>query len=98
MPRAPGSHETLADRELRQRAIKRLKDKRDLKARILAYVTVNLLLVGIWAATGAGFFGPSSRCSAGASDSRSTSGTSSRRNQARARSRPRWSSSAPGTP
>jgi hypothetical protein len=50
--------ETLADRELRQRAIKRLKDKRDLKAHILAYVTVNLLLVGIWAATGAGFFWP----------------------------------------
>lgn len=46
------------ERELRERALKRLKDKRDLKAHILAYVTVNLLLVGIWAVSGAGFFWP----------------------------------------
>ena len=50
--------ESLADRELRARAVKRLKDKRDLKAHVLAYVMVNLLLVGIWAASGAGFFWP----------------------------------------
>jgi hypothetical protein len=46
------------DSELRARALKRLKDKRDLKAHLLAYVTVNLLLVGIWAAAGGGFFWP----------------------------------------
>ena len=46
------------DGELRARALKRLKDKRDLKAHLLAYVTVNLLLVGIWAAAGGGFFWP----------------------------------------
>jgi 2TM domain len=47
-----------ADQELRARALKRLKDKRDLKAHIVAYVTVNLMFVGIWAATGATFFWP----------------------------------------
>lgn len=46
------------DSELRTRALKRLKDKRDLTAHLLAYVTVNLLLVGIWAAAGGGFFWP----------------------------------------
>jgi hypothetical protein len=46
------------DNELRTRALKRLKDKRDLKAHLLAYVTVNLLLVGIWAAAGGVFFWP----------------------------------------
>ena len=46
------------ERELRARALKRLKDKRDLKAHILAYVTVNLMLVGIWAVSGGGFFWP----------------------------------------
>ena len=40
------------------RALKRLKDKRDLKAHILAYVTVNLMLVGIWAVSGESFFWP----------------------------------------
>jgi hypothetical protein len=44
--------------ELRQRALKHLKAKRDLQAHLVAYVTVNLLLVGIWYATGAAFFWP----------------------------------------
>ncbi|EWT01239.1 tRNA synthetase [Intrasporangium oryzae NRRL B-24470] len=44
--------------ELRALALKHLKAKRDLQAHIIAYVTVNLLLVGIWAVTGAGFFWP----------------------------------------
>jgi uncharacterized membrane protein len=47
-----------SDEELRAAAVKRLKDKRDLKAHLLAYVMVNLLFVAIWAATTAGFFWP----------------------------------------
>lgn len=46
------------DEELRNRALKRLKAKRDLQAHILAYVTVNLMLVGIWWVSGVGFFWP----------------------------------------
>lgn len=46
------------DRELRQRAIKRLQNKRGLAAHALAYLMVNLLLVAIWFATGAPFFWP----------------------------------------
>jgi hypothetical protein len=46
------------EQELRERALKHLKDKRDLKAHLLAYVTVNLLLVAIWFAAGGGFFWP----------------------------------------
>ena len=44
--------------ELRQRAVKRLEDKRGLMAHALAYVSVNLLLVAIWYVTSAGFFWP----------------------------------------
>ena len=47
-----------SDEELRAAAVKRLKDKRDLKAHLLAYLMVNLLFVAIWAATTAGFFWP----------------------------------------
>jgi hypothetical protein len=47
-----------SDEELRALAIKRLKAKRGLAAHLLAYVTVNILLVGVWAVTGAGFFWP----------------------------------------
>ncbi len=46
------------DAELRQRAVKRLEDKRGLAAHALAYVCVNLLLVAIWFVTGAAFFWP----------------------------------------
>ena len=46
------------ERELRQRAVKRLEDKRGLMAHCLAYVTVNMLLVAIWFTTSAGFFWP----------------------------------------
>jgi hypothetical protein len=44
--------------ELRAAAVKRLKDKRDFKAHLLAYVMVNLLFVAIWAVTSTGFFWP----------------------------------------
>lgn len=43
---------------LRARAIERLKEKKDFKAHLLAYFLVNLMLVGIWVTTGAGFFWP----------------------------------------
>lgn len=46
------------ERELRQRAVKRLQDKRALMAHVLAYLSVNLLLVAIWYVTKAGFFWP----------------------------------------
>jgi hypothetical protein len=44
--------------DLRQLAIDRLRKKRELQAHALAYLTVNLFLVGIWAVTGAAFFWP----------------------------------------
>jgi len=43
---------------LRAQALKRLKDRRGLMAHALAYLSVNVLLVAIWVATGAGFFWP----------------------------------------
>lgn len=46
------------DTELRQAAITRLRKKRGMQAHLIAYVTVNALLIGIWWATGAGFFWP----------------------------------------
>jgi len=49
---------TERDRELRQQAIKRLQDKRGLMAHVLAYCSVNLLLIAIWYTTSSGFFWP----------------------------------------
>lgn len=46
------------ERELRQRAVKRLSDKRGLMAHCLAYVMVNLLLIAIWYTTSRDFFWP----------------------------------------
>lgn len=46
------------DDDLRALALKRLKAKRDLQAHSIAYVMVNLLLVGVWWVSGAGFFWP----------------------------------------
>lgn len=48
---APGESE-------RDDAIKRLKAKRAFRGNVASYVLVNIFLVGIWAATGAGFFWP----------------------------------------
>ena len=45
-------------RDMRERAVERLKKKRDFKADLLAYVLVNASLVGIWAATNTAFFWP----------------------------------------
>jgi hypothetical protein len=58
MTERPTSTPVLDETELRQRAVKRLEDKRGLMAHALAYVSVNLLLVAIWYATGAPFFWP----------------------------------------
>jgi cyanate permease len=38
--------------DLRQQAIRRLKDRRDLQAHVLAYVLVNAALIGIWVVVG----------------------------------------------
>jgi hypothetical protein len=46
------------DEERRAAAVKRLKDKRDFRNHVAAYVFVNALLVAIWAFSGAGYFWP----------------------------------------
>jgi uncharacterized ion transporter superfamily protein YfcC len=52
------SMETAHDTELRERALKRLKKRRDFRAHILVYILVNAFLVVIWAVTSGGFFWP----------------------------------------
>jgi hypothetical protein len=42
----------------RDRAVQRLKKRRDFRAHLLVYVLVNGFLVVIWAITGSGFFWP----------------------------------------
>jgi hypothetical protein len=44
--------------DLRARAIRAAKQKREFRHHLTTYVLVNLLLVGIWAATGADYFWP----------------------------------------
>jgi len=46
------------DNDLRALAIEQLRKKRGLQAHLIAYVTVNLLFVGIWYITGRHFFWP----------------------------------------
>ena len=46
------------EQQLRERALERLKKKRDFRTHIVIYVAVNAFLVAIWAVTGAGFFWP----------------------------------------
>lgn len=55
-PRPPDAPED--ERELRQRAVRRLEAKRGLMAHALAYLMVNLLLVAVWYVTSSGFFWP----------------------------------------
>jgi 2TM domain len=54
------SVETGADSEqqLRERAVQRLKKKRDFHTHVLIYVAVNAFLVAIWAVTSGGYFWP----------------------------------------
>jgi len=49
---------TDASEDARVEARKRLEKRRDFAAHAVAYVAVNLMLVGIWAVTGAGYFWP----------------------------------------
>lgn len=44
--------------QLRERAVRRLKKKRDFAAHVLVYLMVNGFIVAIWAVTSAGFFWP----------------------------------------
>ena len=44
--------------ERRTAAVKRLKDKRDFRNHVAAYVLVNAFLVAIWAFSGGGYFWP----------------------------------------
>ena len=44
--------------QLRERAVERLKKKRDFRTHVVIYIAVNAFLVAIWAVTGAGFFWP----------------------------------------
>jgi hypothetical protein len=46
------------DFERREAAISRLKNKRAFWQGLVAYVVINLFLVGVWAVTGAGYFWP----------------------------------------
>lgn len=49
---------TRQQQALRDRAVKRLKKRRDFYGHLLIYVLVNGFLVIIWALTGQGFFWP----------------------------------------
>ncbi len=44
--------------ERREAAIERIKAKRGFKTALLAYVVVNMVLVGVWYFTGQGYFWP----------------------------------------
>jgi 2TM domain len=46
------------DDDLRERAVKRLRQQHDFRVHLAIYVSVNLFLVAIWWFTGAGFFWP----------------------------------------
>jgi len=46
------------DDDVRTQARKRLEKRRDFATHVVAYVVVNLMLIGIWAVTGAGYFWP----------------------------------------
>jgi hypothetical protein len=51
--------QTQADEELREKALKRIKDKRDFATHVVTYVVINALIVAVWAfAAGGGFFWP----------------------------------------
>jgi len=47
-----------SDHNLRERALKRLKKKREFSSHLVVYLGVNALLIVIWAISGAGFFWP----------------------------------------
>jgi uncharacterized ion transporter superfamily protein YfcC len=47
-----------SEQALRERALERLKKKRDFRTHVVIYVAVNAFLVVIWAVTSSGFFWP----------------------------------------
>jgi 2TM domain len=47
--------EVVDDTDERRLALERLKQKRDLRGHVVAYVVINAAVWGIWAATGAGY-------------------------------------------
>jgi hypothetical protein len=49
---------TITDEQLREQAIKRIKEKNEFQIHVAVYLAVNIMLVGIWWFTGAGFFWP----------------------------------------
>ena len=52
------THIDTTDDVMRDRAIRRLKKRRDFAGHLLIYTMVNTFLVVIWALTSAGFFWP----------------------------------------
>ena len=42
----------------REQAIRRVQAKREFKTHLVIYLVVNAVLIGIWAASGAGYFWP----------------------------------------
>ena len=47
-----------SEQALRERALERLKKKRDFRTHVVIYIAVNAFLVVIWAVTGSGYFWP----------------------------------------
>ena len=88
------TYQTPPESDLRRRAIDRLRKKRGLSAHLLAYLTVNLLLAGIWLATTPDvFFWPLIPMLGWGIGSRSTSGTCTRRSPTRSGSSARCAAS-----
>ena len=48
----------MAEDDLREEARTRIQKRRDLGRRVVVYVVVNAILIGIWATSGAGYFWP----------------------------------------
>jgi hypothetical protein len=53
-----GPQNTTDEQDLRQRAVKRLRQQRDFRVHLVIYLAVNLFLVAIWWFAGPGFFWP----------------------------------------
>jgi hypothetical protein len=51
-PTNPSSGKPVTTEELRQLALKRIKDKYDFRVHLIVYLAVNALLVSSWAVTG----------------------------------------------
>jgi hypothetical protein len=58
MPQSTPAAPTDPDSILRERALTRLKKKRDFYGHVMVYLTVNSFLVAIWWLTSSGFFWP----------------------------------------